>query len=334
MLSLGSWFRRHQTPVLGIDVSPGGIRIIELVREGKGFRVAHFAQESLQPGALRDGGFAQMDALTESLQRGLKTSGTRLRTAAMALPSGAVIKKMLVLPTSLYEEELEMQVEVEASQALPFPLDEISLDFAVVGPSATNDDYVDVMLVAARKERIDERLALAEAAGLRPVVIDLESQAMAAALTLVESQRQYRSDRNEPVALLQLGSEGSYCAVMLNDRVIYERELGLSLPRADQEKSRAAAESLREAVCQELTRALQLFATSTQHAGVAHVYIAGSAHVMGPDLADFVQGRVGVGVSMPDPLAGMDLPSSATRLNEDSPAWLIACGLALRSFST
>jgi Tfp pilus assembly PilM family ATPase len=87
-------------------------------------------------------------------------------------------------------------------------------------------------------------------------------------------------------------------------------------------------------VCQELTRALQLFATSTQHAGVAHVYIAGSAHVMGPDLADFVQGRVGVGVSMPDPLAGMDLPSSATRLNEDSPAWLIACGLALRSFST
>ena len=334
MLSLGSWFRRHQTPVLGIDVSPGGIHIIELVRDGKGFLVAHFAQESLQPGALRDGGFSQMDALTESLQRGLKTSGTRLRTAAMALPSGAVIKKMLMLPMSLYEEELEMQVEVEASQALPFPLDEISLDFAVVGPSATNDDYVDVMLVAARKERIDERLALAEAVGLRPVVIDLESQAMAAALTLVESQRQYHSDTNEPVALLQLGSEGSYCAVMLNDLVIYERELGLSLPRADQEKSHAAAESLREALCQELTRALQLFATSTQHAGVTHVYIAGSAHVMGPDLANFVQRRVGVGVSLPDPLAGMDLPSSATRLNEDSPAWLIACGLALRSFST
>lgn len=330
MLSLGSWFRRHQTPVLGIDVSPGGIRIMELVREGKGFRVAHFAQESLPSGALRDGGFAQMDVLTESLHRGLKASGTRLRTAAMALPSGAVIKKMLMLPASLYEEELEMQVETEASQALPFPLDEISLDFAVVGPSASSDDYVDVMLVAARKERIDERLALAEAAGLRPLVIDLESQAMTAALTLVESQT--RLDRNQPVALLQLGSEGSHCAMMLNDLVIFERELGLSLPRADQEKSRAATEPLREVLCQELMRALQLFATSTPYAGVAHVYIAGSTHAMGADIANFVQRRVGVEVSSPNPFAGMHLPSFAARLNEDSSEWLIASGLALRSF--
>ena len=331
MLSLGSWFRRHQSPVLGIDVSPGGIRIMELAREGKGFRVAHFAQESLPPGALRDGGFAQMDVLTESLHRGLKTSGTRLRTAAMAMPSGAVIKKMLMLPASLYEEELEMQVETEASQALPFPLDEISLDFAVVGPSATNDDYVDVMLVAARKERIDERLALAEAAGLRPLVIDLESQAMAAALTIVESQASL--DTNQPVALLQLGTEGSHCAVMLNDLVIFERELGLSLPRADQEKSRAAAESLRESLCQELMRALQLFATSTPYAGVAHVYIAGSTQVLGADLAAFVQRRAGIEVSLPDPFTGMHLLSADSRLNEDSPAWLIACGLALRSFA-
>ena len=305
---------------------------MELVRESKGFRVAHFAQEPLPPGALRDGGFAQMDTLTESLHRGLKTSGTRLRTAAMALPSGAVIKKMLTLPASLYEEELEIQVETEASQTLPFPLEEISLDFAVVGPSANNDGYVDVMLVAARKERIDERLTLAEAAGLRPLVIDLESQAMTAALALVESQT--RLDRNQPIALVQLGSEGSHCAVMLNDLVIFERELGLSLPRTDQEKSRAPAESLREALCQELMRALQLFATSTPYTGVSHVYIAGNAQLMGADLATFVQRRVGVEVSLPDPLADMHLPFNAHRLNEDSPAWLIACGLALRSFSS
>ena len=331
MLSIGSWFRRHQAPVLGIDVSPGAIRIMELVREGKGLRVAHVAQESLPPGALRDGGFAQMDLLTESLRRGLKSSGTRLRTAAMALPSGAIIKKMLTLPESLYEEELEMQVETEASQALPFPIDEISLDFAIVGPSSTNDGYVDVMLVAARKERIDERITLAEAAGLRPLVIDLESQVTTAALTLVESQA--RLDRNQPVALLQLGSEGSHCAVMLNDLVIFERDLGLSLPRSDQEKSRAAVESLKESLCQELMRALQLFATSTPYAGVARVYIAGSTQMMGADLASFVHRRVGMEVSLPDPFAGMHLPPADIHLHENSPAWLVACGLALRSFT-
>jgi type IV pilus assembly protein PilM len=330
MFSVGSWFRRHQTPVLGVDVSPAGIRIMELVREGKHFRVAHYAQEPLPSGALRDGSFSQMEPLTESLRRALKRSGTRLRTAAMALPSGAVIKKMLTLPATLYGEEMEMQVETEASQTLPFSLDEISLDFVTAGPSANHEGYVDVMLVAARKERIDERIALADAVGLRPLVIDVESQVMAAALALLDSGRE--AHQNQPVALLQLCSEGSHCYVMLNGLVIFEREMGLSLPRADQEKSRAAVESIREAICQELARALQLFSTSTQHTSVAQIYIAGSIRALGTDLAAFVERRVGLPSSLPDLFADMHLPSMDMQLREDAPACLVACGLALRSF--
>ena len=331
MLSLRSWFRRDQTPLLGVDVSPAGVRVIEIVREAKGFRVAHFAQELLPPGALRDGSFVQMDVLTESLRRTLKASGTRLRTAALALPSGVVIKKMLMLPASMYEEELEMQVETEASQTLPFPLDEISLDFAALGPSAGEADYVDVMLVAARKERIDERLALAEAAGLRPLVIDIESQVMMTALAMLGPERQRH--QNQPVAMLQLGSEGSHCYVMLNGLVIFERELGLSLPRADQAKSRADTESLREAACQELTRSLQLFASSTQYPEVAHVYVGGSIHPIGEEMTTLVQRRIGITASLPDPISGMRVPPTNSRLHDDAPAWLTACGLALRSFA-
>ncbi|MCE2858268.1 MAG: pilus assembly protein PilM [Oxalobacteraceae bacterium] len=331
MFSVRSWVRRQQTPVLGIDVSPASIRVMELVREGKNFRVTHYAQEPLPSGALRDGSFSQMALLTESLRGALKRSGTRLKTAAMALPSGAVIKKILTLPASMYDEEMEMQVETEASQTLPFSLDEISLDFVTVGPSTTHEGFVDVMLVAARKERIDERLALADAAGLRPLVIDIESQAMAASLALLGSAQE--AHWNQPIALLQLCSEGSHCYVMLNGLVIYEREMGLPLPRSDQEKSRAATESIREAICQELTRALQLFSTSTQHISVAHIYIAGSIHALGPDLATFVGRRVGIPSSLPDPFAGMPLPSLDRRLHEDAPACLVACGLALRSFS-
>ena len=331
MFSVRSWFRRHQIPVLGVDVSPSGIRIMELVREGKNFRVTHYAQEPVPSGALRDGSFSQMELLTESLRRALKRSGTRLRTAAMALPSGAVIKKMLTLPASLYDEEMEMQVEAEASQTLPFSLDEISLDFVTVGPSATHEGYVDVMLVAARKERIDERLTLADAAGLRPMVIDVESQVMAASLALLDSALEVHL--NQPVALLQLCSEGSHCYVMLNGLVVFEREIGLSLPRSDQEKSRAAMESIREAICQELTRALQLFSTSTHYTSVAHIYIAGSVHALGTDLAALVEHRVGIPSSLPDPFADMHVPSLDMRLHEDAPACLVACGLALRSFS-
>ncbi len=331
MFSVGSWFRHHHTPVLGVDVSPAGIRIMELAREGKHFRVAHYAQESVPPGALRDGSFSQMEPLTESLRRALKRSGTRLKTAAMALPSGAVIKKMLMLPAGMYDEEMEMQVETEASQTLPFSLDEISLDFVTVGPSANHEGYVDVMLVAARKERIDERLALADAVGLRPVVIDVESQVMTASLGLLVPEQQDHQD--QPVVLLQLSGEGSHCYIILNGLVIFEREIGVSLPRHDQGKSHVALESIREAICQELARALQLFSTSTQHNSVAHIYIAGSVRVLGLDLATFVEQRLGIASSLPDPFAEMNATSLDTRLREDAPACLLACGLALRSFS-
>jgi type IV pilus assembly protein PilM len=332
MFSVGSWFRRHQIPLLGVDVSPDGIRIMELVREGKHFRVAHYAQEPVPSGALRDGSFSQMELLTESLRRGLKRSGTRLRTAAMALPSGAVIKKMMTLPAGMYDEEMEMQVETEASQTLPFSLDEISLDFFTVGASTNHEGYVDVMLVAARKERIDERLALAEAVGLRPVVIDVESQVMTESLALLKSEK--TGNQGQPVVLLQLCSEGSHCYVIVNGLVIFEREIGLSLPRPDQDKSRAAVASIKEAICQELTRALQLFSTSTQHPSVAHVYIAGSIRALGADLAAFVEQRVSIPSSLPDPFAEMNSPSLDIRLREDAPACLLACGLAMRSFST
>ena len=331
MFSVGSWFRHHHTPVLGVDVSPAGIRIMELAREGKHFRVAHYAHEPVPAGALRDGSFSQRELLTEPLRRALKRSGTRLKTAAMALPSGAIIKKTLMLPAGMYDEEMEMQVETEASQTLPFPLDEISLDFVIVGPSANHEAYVDVMLVAARKERIDERLALADTVGLRPVVIDVESQVMAASLALLDPEQQNRQD--QPVVLLQLCSEGSHCYVIINGLVIFEREIGVSLPRPDQEKSRTSPDSIREAICQELARALQLFSTSTQHASVAHIYIAGSIRTLGTDLAAFVAQRLSIPSSLPHPFADMHSTSLDIRLREDAPACLLACGLALRSFS-
>lgn len=333
MFSARSWFRRHQTPLLGVDISPAGIRVIELAREGKGFRVAHYAREPLPPGALRDGSFAEMEVISEALRRALKASGTRLRTIAMALPSGAVIKKMLMLPASLYEEELEMQVESEASQILPFPLDEISLDFATLGPSTSEEGYADVMLVATRKERIDERVSLAEMAGLRALAMDVESQAMTNALTLLPSERERSLE--QPVVLLHLCSDSGHCYVLLNGRVIYERELGLTLPRLEQDRSSGATQPLREALCQELMRALQLFATSTQHGGVAHVYIAGSSHLLSTDLALFVQSSVGIQTSLPYPFPAASLSSAASDMpHDDAPACLVAGGLALKSFVT
>ena len=319
MLSFGRWWGQAQVPVLGVDISAGGIRVVELAR-GRQPRVAHYAHRPLPQGAVRDGGILMPDVVRDALRDALRDSGSRVRHAALALPAGAVITKTLTLPQSLTEDELEMQVEAEADASLPFARDEIGIDFDVIGPSASQPDAVDVMLVAARKEKIDERTALAEAAGLKPLIVDVETHALMSAIALFDVARDAPSP--QLIAVLQLDPDRSHCFFMLDGVLLYERELGsVSL-----KKEAAAIES----VCQEFNRALQLFQTATGHTELQHLYLLGAVP---SDLPDALSRRIGVQVSLPDPLrhwsGGKQHP-----IDEHPSACMLACGLALRSFDS
>lgn len=316
MLSFSRWWGQAQTPVLGIDIGAGGIRVVEMAR-GRQPGIAHYAHRPLPPGAVRDGGIQMRDAVADALRDALRDSGSRLKHAALALPAGAVITKTLTLPQSLSDDELEMQVEAEADASLPFARDEIGLDFDVIGPNASQPDAVDVMLVAARKEKIDERTAIAEAAGLHTLIVDIETHALMSAITLFDIVR----DAPPPqlIAVLQLDSDRSHCLFMLDGALVYERDLG-ALPL----KKEAAAI---EPICQEFNRAYQLFQTATGHSEVHHVYLLGAVPA---DLPDALSRRIGAQVSLPDPLqhwAG----GKHHALDEHPSACMLACGLALRS---
>jgi type IV pilus assembly protein PilM len=103
----------------------------------------------------------------------------------LALPTAAVITKKITLPASLREQDMEVQVESEANQYIPFALEEVNLDFQVVGPAPSSPDDVEVLLAASRKEKVEDRVAAAELAELKPVVMDVESYAVHAAYELV-----------------------------------------------------------------------------------------------------------------------------------------------------
>ncbi|RYE66618.1 MAG: type IV pilus assembly protein PilM, partial [Oxalobacteraceae bacterium] len=183
MISLGSLFGQSSPPLVGLDISTSGVRLVELADAGKGvLRLERYASEPLPRGAVVDGNIENIESVSDAVLRVWKKSGTKIRHVALGMPPAAVITKKIILPAGLPEDQLEVQVESEASQYIPFALDEVSLDFDVIGPAANSVEDMEVMLAAARREKVEDRVAIAEAAGLSATVMDIESYAARAAM--------------------------------------------------------------------------------------------------------------------------------------------------------
>ena len=132
---MGSLFNRQSAPLLGIDISSSSVKLVELGRDKAGSLVLErCAIEPLERGWITDGNIEKFDEVADALRRLVKKSGTRTKNVALALPPSAVITKKITLPGGMTEQELEVQVESEANQYIPFSLDEVSLDFCVIGP--------------------------------------------------------------------------------------------------------------------------------------------------------------------------------------------------------
>jgi type IV pilus assembly protein PilM len=343
-ISLQGLFRRGTQPLLGVDVSASNVKLVELVPGGKaGMRLERYAIEPIERGAIVDGNIEKPEAVADALIRAIRRTGTRTRQAALALPSSAVIAKRITLPAGLLEEDYEAQVETEASQYIPFSIDEVNLDFQVLGPASQSDGDVEVLLAASRKERVEDRVAIAEMAGLRPVVVDVEPYAA-------------RISIDHVTRFLPNQGEGNL-TIVLNGQTIFERDqtfggnqltqdivrlYGLTLEEAELKKKSGdlpdnyAGELLTPFVEQgaiEVARSLQFFFTSTPHARVDRVFLAGGCAVT-PGLAEAVAERTQVPTEIMSPFQGMEIAGGIRerQLRVDAPALMVGCGLAMRRF--
>lgn len=334
-----------------------GIRLVELGRGRDGRLVLErCAFEPLDREWVVDGTIENFDQVAEALRRVVKKSGSRTRLAAMALPASAVITRKIVLPAGLPEAELETQVEVEANQYIPFSLDEVSLDFCVIGPAPSGSAEVEVLIAASRREKVQDRQGLAEAAGLRPAIMDVESfAARLAAGRLIDSLSTGRAD--PLVALFEIGDSTTSLQVLKAGEVAYEREQAVGSFQLIQQIVRQygyaggeAEQRLRsgelpddfdshvlrpfiDSLAQDLARALQFFFTSTPHNRVDHLLLAGSAASL-PGLSAAVSAHSSFPSSLADPFQGMQIAPTVRerRLEREAPAYLTACGLAMRRF--
>jgi type IV pilus assembly protein PilM len=217
--------KRPKPGLLGIDISTAAVKLLELSKDKGVYRVESSAVTPLAQGAIVDRTVANVELLGDALKTVIKLSGTRLKTAALALPTSAVITKVITMPSSLSEEELELQIELEADRYIPYPLDEVSLDFEVQGPNAKTSDLMDVLIVASRKENVDDRLAALDLAGIKAGVVDVESYALENAFSVIcELDPDHSSGHTTAIA--DVGATMMTLAVIHEGRSIYVREQG------------------------------------------------------------------------------------------------------------
>ena len=357
MSFLSQLLGQKHPPMIGLDISSSSVKLVELSQSANGELVLErFASEPFDKGWITDGQIEKFDEVADAVRKVVTRSGTRTRQVVMAMPQSAVITKKIMLPAGLREEEMELQVESEANQYIPFSLDEVSLDFCVIGPSATSVGDVEVLIAASRKDRVQDRQGLAEAAGLKPVVLDIESHASRLAMGRIVTALP-NEGKDALVALFEIGADTTSLKVLRDDEMLYDRDQAFGGSQLTQLISRQYGFSFEEAeakklandlpddyedvilrpfvdsLSQEIGRALQYFFTSTPHHKVHYVMLAGGTATL-PGLKDRVTELTGFASQVVNPFDRMKLGSAVreSSLRREAPSYLTACGLAMRRF--
>ncbi|MDP4597779.1 MAG: pilus assembly protein PilM [Pseudomonadales bacterium] len=343
--------------MLGLDISSTSVKLLELSRSGGKYRVESYGVEPLPENAVVEKNISDVEGVGEAIARLIERSKTKIKLAAVAVAGSAVITKTIEMPANLSEDELESNLRAEADQYIPYPLEEVALDFEVQGLSPRSDEQVEVLLAACRRENVEMRQAALELGGLKAKVVDIEAHCMQRAFDLVRAQFTGAGDEDQIIAIIDIGATMTTLSVLSNSGAPYTREqlfggkqlteeiqrrYSLSVEEAGLAKKQGGLpddyesevlQPFKEAVVQQVTRSLQFFYSSSAFDDVDHIILAGGTSSI-EGLADMVAAKLGTPTSIANPFVNMTLSAkvNAVNLHNDAPAMMIACGLAMRSF--
>lgn len=354
-MSVLSFLGKKSKPLLGLDISSTTVKMIELTKHGDGFRVENYSVRPLPPGVVVEKNISDVDAVAQVVKSTIQQVRTKVRDVAVAVPGSAVITKTIAMPSGLSDDAMELQISLEADQYIPYPLEEVSIDFDVLGPSEKNPEEVDVLLAACRSENVEMREAVLELAGLTAKVVDVEAYALERSFDLQADQIEGAYDK--VIAIIDIGSTMTTLSVLVAGKIVYAREqlfggkqlteeiqrrYGLSEEEAGLAKRQGGLpddyeaevlEPFKDNVVQQVTRSLQFFFSSSQYHEVDHVLLAGGVASM-DGLVEMVEDKLETSTSVANPFANMSVSSrvNSASLANDAPSLMIVTGLALRSF--
>lgn len=340
--------------VLGIDISSTTVKLLELSREGDRYRVESYAVAPLPPEAVVEKNVNQVETVGTLISDLVVRSKTRAKQAVAAVSGSAVIIKTIAMPAGLSEEDLEAQLTVEADQYIPYPLEEVALDFEELGPVPGREDQVNILLAACRQENIESRVDALEVAGLTPAIMDVEVFAMERALALLQTQMP--ASGPQTIAMVDIGASMTTLSVFADGESVYTREqlfggkqltdeimnrYDLSFEEAGRAKKqgglpedyeREVLEPFREAVVQQVSRSLQFFFSSSEYTQLDAIVLCGGVSAI-EGLSNLIEERLNTPTIVANPFADMSVGPrvNAQALSKDAPAMMVACGLAMRS---
>lgn len=352
---LASLFKKKNKALLGVDISSTSVKVLELSRQGERYQVEAYATVPLPPNAVVEQGINNEEAVGDAIRQAVVRSRTTAKSVVLAVAGSAVITKTVEMSAGLSADEMDFQIRAEADQYIPYPLEEVALDWELAGPSDKSPDMVNVLLAACRSETVERRKDSVEIAGYEVAKVDVEAFCTERAFALLEAQ--VAGENVETVAVLDIGATMTTLSVMHNGKSIYTREqlfggrqltedimrrYGLSEEDAQRAKLEGGVPDdyeseilgpFREAVVQQVSRSLQFFYSSSQFNDVDSIILAGGTSSI-PGLAEQVQDTLGTQTVVANPFVSMTLSQqvNATWLANDAPSLMIAAGLAMRSF--
>ncbi len=353
---LAHLWKGKQKKVLGLDIGASAVRLVEMSRNGAGYRLDRFAVEKMPLNAMAENEIKDVNTVAATVRRAYLRSGSKLQDSAVAVSSSQIISKSITMPTGFSESELEEQIKAEAAQYIPYSMDEVNMDFIVEESAAESADTLKVQLVASRSENVDARIAVLEQAGLKPKIVDVEMFALENAFPLACRRIGHEAQVNT-VALINIGDVTTTMVVVRDGKGIYNREqmfgdaqlteaiqnhYGLTFEQAEEARQadrlpddfeQEVLPGFCQAVAQQSSRLLQLFFSASGVSHVDHVVLSGECAKL-PGLADRVAEICGITVSIASPFSNMSMGGgvAAADFEKEAPALMVACGLALRSF--
>lgn len=349
------FFNKGSKSLLGLDISSTSVKLLELSRHEDKYRVESYATEPLPANAVVDKNINDVKATSDAIRRAVMRSKTRLRQVVVAVSGSAVITKTLALPAGLSDEALEAQIALEADQYIPYPLDEVNLDFEVQGPVEKHEDQVEVLLAACRRENIEQRELALNAADLQTLIVDIEAHAIERAFTLLNGQ--FPPQAQLVVAIIDIGATMSGLSVMVDGHTVYTREqlfggrqlsdeiqrrYGLSPEDARLAKHQGGIglpedyplevlEPFCDAVVQQVTRSLQFFYSSTAYNDVDYIMLCGGVAAI-EGLAARVSKNLNKPTLVANPFRDMNIAPHIDHraLISEAPTLMTAAGLAMR----
>ena len=342
-----------QKQLLGLDIGSSSIKLVQIKEHRGRYTLQKFGVKELEPEVIVDGTVMDEGRVVSAIKELLAEHNVKLKQVAVSISGHAVIVKKITLPP-MPDEELDAQVKLAAEQYIPFDINEVNLDFYVLPPSENPDEQTEmqIVLVAAKKDKINELTELVKAAGLVPIVMDVDAFAVENmdGVTSPSTQEDTTILVNIGASVMNVNIVGGGVSLFTRDIPLggnryseaVQREMGVSYEEAEQLKKNdgdddhtlaAVMESVNAEVASEIARTIDYFKTTSSESEIARVLLfGGGAKVKG--LAQQLRDRMHVDVEIANPFNEIDTSQcnvDPEQLAEMGSLAAVGVGLALRT---